>query len=66
MPRTIEIFDTTLQMENKLRGIIKCIQLEIARQLAKLSVDAIEAGFPIASRVILKVKTVAGNIKVLL
>jgi len=49
--RYIRIFDTTLRDGEQAPGATmnKSEKLEIARQLAKLKVDVIEAGFPIAS-----------------
>ena len=51
MERRIKIFDTTLRDGEQTPGV--CLdmheKLEIARSLAKLKVDVIEAGFPIAS-----------------
>ena len=51
MDRRIKIFDTTLRDGEQTPGV--CLnmheKLEIARGLVKLKVDAIEAGFPIAS-----------------
>lgn len=51
MSRQIQIFDTTLRDGEQSPGISLNLheKLEIARQLEKLGVDAIEAGFPIAS-----------------
>jgi len=51
MARRIYIFDTTLRDGEQAAGINLNTRekLEIARQLAKLKVDVIEAGFPIAS-----------------
>lgn len=51
MPRKIKIFDTTLRDGEQCPGasLNPEEKLEIARQLAKLNVDAIEAGFAIAS-----------------
>jgi len=48
----IEIFDTTLRDGEQTPGVSLTPQekLEIARQLDRLGVDAIEAGFPIASQ----------------
>jgi 2-isopropylmalate synthase len=50
--RTVKIFDTTLRDGEQAPGasLNQGEKLEIARQLAKLQVDVIEAGFPIASR----------------
>ena len=47
----IEIFDTTLRDGEQTPGVSLNIneKYEIAKQLAKLNVDVIEAGFPIAS-----------------
>ena len=49
--RFIRIFDTTLRDGEQAPGatLNRAEKLEIARQLAKLRVDIIEAGFPIAS-----------------
>lgn len=49
--RTIIIFDTTLRDGEQTPGVNMTIEdkLEIARQLARLKVDVIEAGFPITS-----------------
>ena len=66
MPRRIEIFDTTLRDGEQTPGVSLNVQekLEIAKQLEKLSVDAIEAGFPIVSNGDFKaVKAIAENIK---
>ena len=51
MSRKIYIFDTTLRDGEQSPGVSLNIQekLEIAQQLARLNVDVIEAGFPIAS-----------------
>jgi 2-isopropylmalate synthase len=51
MTRTIKIFDTTLRDGEQCPGasLNPEEKLEIARQLAKLNVDVIEAGFAIAS-----------------
>jgi len=51
MSRRIKIFDTTLRDGEQTPGVNLNIQekLEIARQLEKLGVDVIEAGFAIAS-----------------
>ncbi len=50
--RTIEIFDTTLRDGEQSPGasLNPAEKMEIARQLAKMKVDVIEAGFPIASK----------------
>lgn len=52
MSKRIYIFDTTLRDGEQSPGISLNIQekLQIASQLAKLKVDVIEAGFPIASK----------------
>ena len=51
MATRIKIFDTTLRDGEQTPGVNLNIQekLEIARQLARLGVDVIEAGFAIAS-----------------
>jgi 2-isopropylmalate synthase len=51
MPKQIRIFDTTLRDGEQSPGVSLNVQekLEIASQLARLKVDVIEAGFPIAS-----------------
>ncbi len=51
MERKINIFDTTLRDGEQSAGVNLNIseKLKIAQQLAKLRVDVIEAGFPIAS-----------------
>ncbi|NSW75653.1 MAG: 2-isopropylmalate synthase [Candidatus Atribacteria bacterium] len=64
--RTIRIFDTTLRDGEQSPGVALNAQekLEIARQLARLGVDVIEAGFPIASPGDAEaVKAVAQNVK---
>jgi 2-isopropylmalate synthase len=50
-PGLVRIFDTTLRDGEQSPGATLNIEekLEIARQLARLRVDVIEAGFPIAS-----------------
>lgn len=66
MSSRIKIFDTTLRDGEQTPGVNLNIQekLEIARQLEKLGVDVIEAGFAIASPGDFEaVKTVAENIK---
>ena len=49
---TVRIFDTTLRDGEQSPGIALNAQekIEIARQLDRLGVDIIEAGFPIASQ----------------
>ena len=51
-PNRVIIFDTTLRDGEQSPGIsLNAVEkLEIAQQLARLGVDVIEAGFPIASR----------------
>jgi 2-isopropylmalate synthase len=51
MPRTITIFDTTLRDGEQAPGCSMNLgeKIEVARQLASLGVDVIEAGFAIAS-----------------
>jgi len=66
MGRKIYIFDTTLRDGEQSAGINlnTAEKLEVARQLAKLRVDVIEAGFPISSRGDFEaVKTVAQEVK---
>ena len=66
MSKKIKIFDTTLRDGEQTPGVNLNIneKLEIARQLEKLGVDVIEAGFAIASPGDFKaVKAVAENIK---
>ena len=66
MSRKIDIFDTTLRDGEQTPGVSLNTyeKLEIAKQLERLSVDVIEAGFPIASHGDFKaVKTIAENIK---
>ncbi|MCL5102940.1 MAG: 2-isopropylmalate synthase [Armatimonadetes bacterium] len=52
MSRRIRIFDTTLRDGEQSPGASMNIEekLEVARQLARLKVDVIEAGFPISSQ----------------
>ncbi|MGB4389063.1 MAG: hypothetical protein WBI89_07640, partial [Caldicoprobacterales bacterium] len=52
MANKIAIFDTTLRDGEQTPGISLNMheKLEIAKQLAKLGVDAMEAGFPISSK----------------
>ncbi|MGQ9747618.1 MAG: 2-isopropylmalate synthase [Candidatus Caldatribacteriaceae bacterium] len=64
--KTIRIFDTTLRDGEQSPGVALNAQekLEIARQLSRLQVDVIEAGFPIASPGDAEaVKTVSQNVK---
>jgi len=66
MDRKIYIFDTTLRDGEQSPGISLNVheKLEIARQLEKLGVDAIEAGFPISSEGDFQaVKTIAQQIR---
>lgn len=51
MPKRVYIFDTTLRDGAQSPGVSLNVQekLEIAKQLAKLNVDVIEAGFPASS-----------------
>ena len=66
MSKKIYIFDTTLRDGEQTPGISLNVQekLEIAAQLERLGVDAIEAGFPIASKGDFEaVKTIAQNIR---
>lgn len=66
MSRRIRIFDTTLRDGEQSPGASMNIQekLEVARQLARLKVDVIEAGFPISSQGDFEaVKAVAETIK---
>ncbi len=51
MPRKITIFDTTLRDGEQSPGasMNMAAKLQVARQLARLNVDVIEAGFPISS-----------------
>ncbi|MEW9121652.1 MAG: 2-isopropylmalate synthase [Thermotaleaceae bacterium] len=66
MSKRIYIFDTTLRDGEQSPGISLNIQekLQIASQLAKLKVDVIEAGFPIASKGDFEaVKAIAQNIE---
>ena len=52
MPEKIFIFDTTLRDGEQSPGCSMNFQekLEMARQLERLNVDILEAGFPIASQ----------------
>ncbi|CAN8304829.1 unnamed protein product [Cochlearia groenlandica] len=64
-PKYIRIFDTTLRDGEQSPGatLTSKEKLEIARQLAKLGVDIIEAGFPAASKEDFEaVKTIAETI----
>jgi len=66
MSKMIRIFDTTLRDGEQAAGINLNVEekLEIARQLAKLKVDVIEAGFAIVSRGDFSgVKTIAEQVK---
>lgn len=66
MARTVHIFDTTLRDGEQAPGCSMNLQekLEVARQLEKLGVDVMEAGFPAASPGDLAaVKAVAGILK---
>ena len=51
MPEKIHIFDTTLRDAEQTPGAALNLEekLEIAKHLAKLNVDIIEAGFPVSS-----------------
>jgi 2-isopropylmalate synthase len=51
MPDKVTIFDTTLRDGEQSPGVALTVddKLEIARQLEKLGVDVIEAGFPLSS-----------------
>ncbi len=66
MARKIRIFDTTLRDGEQSPGASMNIEekLEVAKQLARLKVDVIEAGFPISSPGDFEaVKAVAQNVK---
>jgi len=66
MDRQIYIFDTTLRDGEQSPGVNLNVRekLEIANQLAKLRVDVIEAGFPIASQGDFEaVRTIAQEVK---
>lgn len=66
MSRKILIFDTTLRDGEQTPGVSLNTneKLEVARQLEALGVDAIEAGFPVASKGDFEaVRTIAKNIK---
>lgn len=64
--RVIKIFDTTLRDGEQTPGVSLNVneKLEIAKQLEKLKVDVIEAGFAIASPGDFEaIKTISENIK---
>ena len=66
MSTQIRIFDTTLRDGEQSPGASMNIEekLEVARQLARLGVDVIEAGFPISSeRDFEAVRLIAGEVK---
>ncbi|MGI6485132.1 MAG: 2-isopropylmalate synthase [Tepidanaerobacteraceae bacterium] len=66
MSRKIRVFDTTLRDGEQSPGVTLNVQekLEIAKQLSRMSVDVIEAGFPIASNGDFKaVQVIAKNVK---
>ena len=66
MPKKVYIFDTTLRDGEQSPGVSLNVQekLEIARQLERLGVDAIEAGFPVASKGDFEaVKAIAQNVR---
>jgi len=66
MTRRIYIFDTTLRDGEQAPGISlnQREKVEIAEQLARLEVDAIEAGFPVSSPSDFEaVKSIAKNVK---
>jgi len=66
MPATIRIFDTTLRDGEQCPGASMNTEekLEVARQLARLGVDVIEAGFPISSeRDFLAVRDIATEVQ---
>ena len=66
MTRTIRIFDTTLRDGEQTAGVNlnSGEKLEIARQLAKLNVEIIEAGFAVASPGDFEaIKTIAQNVR---
>jgi 2-isopropylmalate synthase len=52
LPQKVAIYDTTLRDGEQTPGVALTVdeKLEIARQLDKLGVDIIEAGFPISSK----------------
>ncbi len=64
--RSIKIFDTTLRDGEQAPGatLNKAEKLDVAHQLARLNVDIIEAGFPIASPDDFEaVKAIAGDVE---
>ncbi len=66
MPKKVYIFDTTLRDGEQSPGVSLNVheKLEIARQLERLGVDAIEAGFPVASKGDFEaVKAIAQNVR---
>jgi 2-isopropylmalate synthase len=66
MTRRIYVFDTTLRDGEQTPGVSLNVdeKLEIAKQLAKLKVDVIEAGFPVASKGDFQsVKTIGENVE---
>lgn len=66
MPKRVKIFDTTLRDGEQTPGVNLNVRekLELARQLARLGVDVIEAGFAIASPGDFDaVKTIAKEVK---
>lgn len=66
MSRKIYIFDTTMRDGEQTAGVTLTFEekIELARQLAQLNVDVIEAGFPYASPGDFRaVKAIAGLIK---
>lgn len=69
MKKQIIIFDTTLRDGEQSPGASLNIyeKLEIARQLEKLKVDIIEAGFPVSSPTQFEaVKRIAGEVNVVI
>jgi 2-isopropylmalate synthase len=66
-PARVKIFDTTLRDGEQSPGCTMNTEekLSVAKQLAKLGVDIIEAGFPIASpgdfEAVKKIATIVGN-----
>jgi 2-isopropylmalate synthase len=66
MPAKIKIFDTTLRDGEQTPGVNLNVheKLEVARQLARMGVDVIEAGFAIASPGDFEaIKSIAQNVK---